>query len=105
MQSVDRLTEDENSSHSMEIASHMVNEVNASIMTSLSYAKSVLSDSYKPSGLMCAVQKQTRRSARKRMRPLQFWRHERIEYQRKNGSVVPEISCIFVLTPNSKKRA
>eukprot|EP00960_Hanusia_phi_P027332 746762-Hanusia_phi.AAC.7 len=102
--SVENSREDERGNGSLDIAQELVDETNARIMESLSRAKSGLCKSEKQESLNCPAGKQNRRSSRKRMRPLQFWRHERIEYKRKTGSAVPEMACIFVLTPNSKKR-
>lgn len=40
-----------------------------------------------------------RRSARRRMRPLHFWRNERVEYQRRVETHLPEIVNLILLSP------
>ncbi|EKX51010.1 hypothetical protein GUITHDRAFT_135067 [Guillardia theta CCMP2712] len=40
-----------------------------------------------------------RRSKRRKMRPLQYWRNERVEYARETGAVLPEIVDLVVRSP------
>eukprot|EP00960_Hanusia_phi_P078131 768784-Hanusia_phi.AAC.5 len=41
----------------------------------------------------------TRKSKRRKMRPLQYWRNERVEYARETGAVLPEIVDLVVRSP------
>jgi hypothetical protein len=43
----------------------------------------------------------TGRGRRNRVRPLQFWRHERVEYVRTTGAPVPEVCAVVLRSPES----
>lgn len=43
----------------------------------------------------------TRRSKRRKMRPLQYWRGERIEYARASGAAVPEVVDLTIRSPEA----
>jgi hypothetical protein len=42
-----------------------------------------------------------RASKRRKMRPLQYWRHERVEYARGDGAAVPEVVDLQVRSPEA----